>query len=167
MDKFKKYKDYKTILSVNALIWCKGKVLLLKRANDKSVDPGVYSGVGGKVEPHESFYDAILREVKEETGLDKFESIKLYSVTQHPYPPTGAEWVNLYFYINIKEQTKIQSSEDGEFHWINPKNVNKIPMVKDLQEYINILVNNPNAFIFGFFNNNKEGELISKTIKVI
>ena len=68
-DKFQKYKDYKTILSVNALIWSKGKVLLLKRAETKAVDPGVYSGIGGKVEPGESVYDALIREIEEETGI--------------------------------------------------------------------------------------------------
>jgi 8-oxo-dGTP pyrophosphatase MutT (NUDIX family) len=57
MSDLKKYTDYKTILSVNALIWCDGKVLLQKRADDKKVDPGVFSGIGGKVEPHESFYN--------------------------------------------------------------------------------------------------------------
>ncbi len=35
MDGFKKYTNYKTVLSVNALIYCKNKVLLLKRASDK------------------------------------------------------------------------------------------------------------------------------------
>lgn len=166
MDKLKKYKEYKTILSVGALIWCKGKVLLLKRADDKNVDPGVYSVVGGKVEPHESFYDAILREIKEETGLNKFESIRLYSVTQHPSPRAGAEWVNLYFHINIAEQIEVPSSEDGEFYWIDPSDVDRLPIVKDLQEYIKILAKNPKAFMFGFFDNNEEGQLISKTIKI-
>ena len=55
MNDFSKYTDYKTVLSVNALIFCDGKVLLLKRADDKKVDPGFYSGIVGKVEPHESF----------------------------------------------------------------------------------------------------------------
>ena len=167
MDKFKKYKDYKKILSVNALIWCKGKILLLKRADNKSVDPGVYSGVGGKVEPHESFYYALIREVKEETGLIKFDSIRLYSITQHPYPPTGAEWVNIYFNVTVPEQTKVPTTEDGQFDWIDPKDIDNIPMVRDLQEYVKILSKNPNAFILGFFDNDIEGKFISKTVKIL
>ncbi|KKQ83342.1 MAG: NUDIX hydrolase [Candidatus Woesebacteria bacterium GW2011_GWA1_38_8] len=103
MNSFDKYTSYKTILSVNALIWCNEKVLLLKRAGNKKVDPGVYSGVGGKVEPHESFYAALLREIEEETGLTEFETIRPYSVTQHPYPPSDSEWVNIYFIVNIKK----------------------------------------------------------------
>lgn len=56
MSDFDKYTNYKTVLSVNALIWCNSKVLMLKRADNKRVDPGLYAGIGGKVEPHESFF---------------------------------------------------------------------------------------------------------------
>ena len=167
MNSFDKYTSYKTILSVNALIWCNEKVLLLKRAGNKKVDPGVYSGVGGKVEPHESFYDALLREIEEETGLTEFETIRPYSVTQHPYPPSDSEWVNVYFIVNIKKQVEIKPTRDGTFHWIDPKDTFNLPMVSDLKEYIKIISENPHAFIFGFFDHDKEGNLTEKDIKVL
>lgn len=167
MGDYSKYTDYKTVLSVNALIWCDGKVLLLKRAKTKKVDPGVYSGIGGKVEPHESFYDALLREIEEETGLTEFESIRPFSVTQHPYPPSNAEWVNIYFNVNIKNQVNVPPTEDGNFDWIDPKEVNSLPMVEDLKEYIKILTENPKAFIFGFFDHDKSGKLTNKVVKVL
>src|SRR4030042_4610660 len=157
MTDLKKYTDYKTVLSVNVLIWCDGKILLLKRSNTKKVDPGVYSGVGGKVEPGENFYSAILREIKEETGIEKLESLKPFSVTQHPFPPQKAEWVNLYFIGKIKEQVKVESNEDGEYFWVDPKKVKNLPMVYDLKNYIEILNKNPNAFILGFFEHDKLG----------
>jgi len=167
MSDFSKYTDYKTVLTVNALIWYDSKVLMLKRADTKKVDPGLYGGIGGKVEPGESFYEALLREIKEETGLTDFKSIRPYSITQHPYPPTKAEWVNMYFYIEIAKEEKIKPAEDGEFYWIDPKNISTLPMPQDLKEYIKILQENPKAFILGFFDHDKEGKLIQKTIKVL
>ncbi len=167
MNDFNKYTDYKTILTVNALIWCNGKVLMLKRADNKKVDPGLYSGIGGKVEPHESFYDALIRQIEEETGITEFESIKPYSVTQHPYPPTDSEWVNIYFIVKIGKQVEVKPTEDGTFHWINPKEAEKLPMVQDLKDYIKILSQNPDAFIFGFFDHDKEGKLTEKVIKIL
>jgi 8-oxo-dGTP diphosphatase len=166
MNDFSRYTDYKTVLTVNALISCDGKILMLKRAENKNVDPGLYSGVGGKVEPHESFHDALIREIEEETGLNKFESIRPYSVTQHPYPPTDSEWVNIYFIVNIAKQIDIQPTEDGTFHWINPQDAEKLPMVQDLKDYIKILSKNPSAFIFGFFDHDQGGKLTKKDIKV-
>ena len=167
MSDFSKYTDYKTVLSVNALIWCEGRVLLLKRADDKKIDPGFYGGVGGKVEPHESFYDALTREIKEETGLTEFESIRLYSITQHPYPPTDSEWVNAYFIVNVAKQIKIKPTKDGTFHWVKPQDIDRFPMPIDTKEYIKILLKNPNAFILGFFDHDEEGKLIKITIQIL
>lgn len=166
-DKFQKYKDYKTILSVNALIWANGKVLLVKRAETKAVDPGVYSGIGGKVEPGESVYDSLVREIEEETGLKEFKSIKAYSVTQHPFPPTDCEWINIYFNVQIENMVEIPESSEGKFEWFDPQDVPALKMVKDLQEYISILAKNPNAFILGFFNNDKDGNPIDRDIKIL
>jgi len=167
MNDFQKYTDYKTVLSVNALIWCDGKVLMLKRADDKKVDPGLYAGIGGKVEPHESFYDALIREIEEESGITEFESIKPYSVTQHPYPPTDSEWVNIYFIVNIAKQVDVKPTEDGTFHWIDPKDIDPLPTPTDIKEYIKILSKHPDAFIFGFFDHDKEGKLIEKSIRIL
>jgi 8-oxo-dGTP pyrophosphatase MutT (NUDIX family) len=151
MSDLKKYIDYKTILSVNALIWSGSKVLLLKRAATKKVDPGVYSGIGGKVEPGEDFYSAILREIEEETGIKEVKDLKPYSITQHPFPPTDAEWVNLYFTCTIPEQINLPNTEDGQFHWIDPSGIDKLKIVEDLKRYIKILQHTPSAFIFGYF----------------
>lgn len=167
MNDLNKYTNYKTVLAVNAFIWCDGKVLLLERAKNKKVDPGLYSGIGGKVEPHESYYDALIREIKEETGITKIESIKPFSVTQHPFPPTDSEWVNIYFTVKIAKQIKIPASSEGIFHWIDPKNIDSLPMPTDIKEYLNILSKNPDVFIFGFFDHSKEGELIQKTLNVL
>ena len=167
MSDFSKYTNYKTILSVNALIWCDGKILFLKRANDKSVDPGLYAGIGGKVEPHESFYDALIREIEEETGLTEFESVKPYSVTQHPYPPTDSEWVNVYFIVKIAKQIDIKPTKDGTFHWIAPNDTKGLPMPEDIKSYIEILSKNPNAFMLGFFDHDNTGKLTKKDIKII
>ena len=167
MTDFSKYTNYKTVLSVNALIFSEGKLLLLKRSADKKVDPNLYAGIGGKVEPHEDFYSALLREIKEETGLTEFKSVKLYSVTQHPYPPTNCEWVNLYFLVTIEKQIEIPRSEDGEFFWIDPSETENLPMPQDLKKYIKIISENSNAMILGYFDHNKEGTTINEKLNIL
>jgi len=165
MTNFDLYTNYKTVLTVNALIFSEGKLLLLKRAADKKIDPNLYAGIGGKVEPHEDFYSALLREIEEETGLKEFESIRLYSVTQHPYPPTDSEWVNLYFIVNIKKQIPISPSDDGEFFWVDPKETDKLPMATDIKKYLQILYKNPKSFILGYFDHDEEGKIVAQKIK--
>ena len=168
MADLKKYREYRTILSINALICAEGKLLLLKRADNKEIDPGVYAGIGGKVEPGEDFYSALLREIKEETGLTEFKSIRPYSVTQHPYPPTKAEWVNLYFFVELEKQVLIPASKEGKFFWIDPKDIDSLPMATDTKDYIKILSKNPKAFILGFFDHDNSGERTNKVkIKIL
>ena len=161
------YTNYKTVLSVNALIFSEGKLLLLRRAADKKVDPNMYGGIGGKLEPHEDFYSALLREIEEETGITKLKSVKLYSVTQHPYPPTDSEWVNLYFIVTIEKQIKVPNSEDGEFFWIDPKKLKNLPMPEDIKEYLKILVSNPDTMILGYFDHDSNGKTTEVKINLV
>ena len=161
------YTNYKTVLSVNALIFSEGKLLLLKRAADKKVDPNLYAGIGGKVEPHEDFYSALLREIKEETGITEIKTVKLYSITQHPFPPSDCEWVNIYFLVTIEKQIEIPKTEDGEFFWVDPSETENLPMPRDIKKYIKIITENPNAIILGYFDHDKTGETIEEKIKII
>ena len=61
-----------------------GKYLMLYR-NKKKHDPngGKWIGIGGKVEAGESYEECMLREVKEETGLElsdwKYRGIRIRS----------------------------------------------------------------------------------------
>jgi 8-oxo-dGTP diphosphatase len=167
MSNFETYTNYKTILSVNVLIFSKGKLLLLKRAADKKIDPNLYAGIGGKVEPHEDYFSALFREVEEETGIKELKSIRLYSVTQNPYPPTDSEWVNLYFTASIDEPISIPKTSDGEFFWFDPKEAENLPMANDTHEYLQILNKNPKTFILGFFDHDNEGKLIEKKINIL
>lgn len=161
------YTNYKTVLSVNALIYSQGKLLLLKRAANKKVNPNEYSGVGGKVEPREDFLSALYREIEEETGLKEFTSVKLYSVTQHPFPPSDSEWVNLYFIVTIEKIIDIPASDEGEFFWVDPKDALDLPMTLDLKKYLKILDKDPNAFIFGFFDHNRQGTTTEEKITIL
>lgn len=47
-----------------------GNILIVKRHPKSRTDPGMWELPGGKVEPGEFFTDALVREIKEETGLD-------------------------------------------------------------------------------------------------
>lgn len=161
------YTNYKTVLTVNALIYSQGKLLLLKRAANKKMDPNLYAGIGGKVEPHEDFYSALLREIEEESGLKEFKSIKLYSVTQHPFPPTDSEWVNLYFIVTLEKQIPVPPSDEGEFFWVDLKKVEKLPMTPDTKKYIQILSKNPKAFILGYFDHDTEGKIVNEKLTIL
>ncbi|MFZ2887353.1 MAG: NUDIX domain-containing protein, partial [Minisyncoccia bacterium] len=47
-----------------------GRILLLKRRDDETVYPGYWAFPGGKVERNETISEALIKEVKEECGLE-------------------------------------------------------------------------------------------------
>ncbi len=60
-------------LAVRVLLYDdNGKILILKRSTDSKTNPGKWELPGGKVDQGESFDQALIREVFEETGLKIF-----------------------------------------------------------------------------------------------
>ncbi|MEK7088673.1 MAG: NUDIX hydrolase [Patescibacteria group bacterium] len=47
-----------------------GRILLLKRREDETVYPGFYTFPGGKIEGNDTIHETLIKEVKEECGLD-------------------------------------------------------------------------------------------------
>jgi len=61
--------NVKMIPTVSSVILVNGKILMLRRPDDASSFPGVWSLVAGKIEANERPEDAAVREISEETGL--------------------------------------------------------------------------------------------------
>ena len=60
-----------------------GRLLLIRRANDPG--SGQWSLPGGRVEPGESDETAVIRELREETGLDVIPGTLIGTVTRGPF----------------------------------------------------------------------------------
>lgn len=58
------------VVAVAALIFREGRVLAMRRSRAKDVGAGLWETVSGRVEPDEQPLDALLREVREESGLE-------------------------------------------------------------------------------------------------
>jgi 8-oxo-dGTP diphosphatase len=60
----------KLIVAVKGLILHQSKVLIVQRANDDEIGGGTWELVGGKIEFGEDLEVVLIREIKEEVGLD-------------------------------------------------------------------------------------------------
>jgi 8-oxo-dGTP diphosphatase len=86
----------KPVVGVGAVILDGDKILLEQRKNEPS--KGKWSVPGGLVELGESMEDAVIREVKEETGLDVYEPQLVDLVNYVSYGEKGAV---IYHYVII------------------------------------------------------------------
>lgn len=83
-------------------------VLVLK--NRPKWQAGLYNGVGGKVEPGELFDEAMIREFKEETGVE-FQEWDCFGKMKGP----GFE-LALYRAFNTKALEQVSTQTDEEIH---------------------------------------------------
>ena len=111
----------------------RGDELLLQNRIKK--DWRGYTLPGGHIEPGESFVDAVIREMKEETGLD-IKNPKLCGIKQFPTP--GGRYIVLLFKTE-EFSGELVSSEEGQMEWIHRNDLDKIDTVNDLKELLYVM----------------------------
>jgi 8-oxo-dGTP diphosphatase len=96
--------------------------LLLERL--KAPNAGMYTPVGGKIDPFETPDQAAIREVFEETGLTVNEVHFCGILTETS--PTNYNWVSYVFKAAIHWQPAPACNE-GTLHWVHETHVANIP----------------------------------------
>ena len=118
-------------LAVLCLIKDGDRVLLQNRVKK---DWQGYTLPGGHVERGESFVDAVVREMKEETGLT-IEKPRMVGIKQ--FPIDGGRYIVLLFEAT-QFTGEVVSSEEGEMTWIDRAELANISAVDDLQELLKV-----------------------------
>ncbi len=90
---------------------------------------------GGHVEPGESFTRAVIREIKEETGLT-IESPRLCGTKQFQ-TDAGARYIVL-FYKTDRFSGKLTDSEEGRVFWINRDEIGNYQTVSDFESMLKV-----------------------------
>lgn len=107
-----------------------GKYLLVKRTDTRSMHPGKWEFPGGGVENGETPEDAVLRELKEETGLDG-------EIVEHGMPgEVSTEYGTLKIYpFLVESEGSIElSREHSEYKWIELEELEEYDTVPGLEK---------------------------------
>ncbi len=91
---------------------------------------------GGHVEPGESFVDAVIREVYEETGLAIEEPV--LCGTKQFQTKDGARYV-VFFYKTNRFSGMLHSSPEGEMRWIPRKDLGKYRLAPDFEAMVQVM----------------------------
>lgn len=127
-------------LTVLCLIHKNDKYLLQDRVKK---DWKGYTLPGGHIEKGESIVDAVVREMKEETGLTVYNP-KLCGVKQ--FPLDDGRYI-VFLFCADEFSGQVISSEEGTMHWVNKDDLSNVNTVEDFQELLRVMLDeNLNEF---------------------
>ena len=125
-------------VSVNCIIVKNNKLLLVQQNRPKEVD-GKWSIPGGKVDEGETFKEAVIREIKEETGLDVI-SLEYLNIKQAKPHHT----IKHIFKVETKGEVSFPEDELMNAKWFSLDEIKKMkdklrkPWVLEIiEEYFN------------------------------
>ncbi|MFP5296058.1 MAG: (deoxy)nucleoside triphosphate pyrophosphohydrolase [Alphaproteobacteria bacterium] len=116
----------KTVLVVAvALVDADGRVLIAQRPEGKQL-AGLWEFPGGKVEPGERPEAALIRELKEELGIDVKEAcLAPFVFTSHAYESFH---LLMPLYLCRRWSGTVQAREHAALKWVRPNRLRDYPM---------------------------------------
>ncbi|GCD13142.1 8-oxo-dGTP diphosphatase [Clostridium tagluense] len=140
----------KSIVTVLCMVYNGNKILLQDRVKKD------WRGItfpGGHVEKEESFVQAVIREIYEETGLTIREP-KLCGVKQFE-TDEDERYIVLLFKTDKFEGTLI-SSDEGEMRWIDRDSLNDYTLVNDFMDLLKVF--DSDCYSEFIYERNKSGD---------
>ena len=120
-------------LTVVCLIHNEDSFLLQDRVKE---DWKGYALPGGHIEPGESIVDAVVREMKEETGL-MIKSPRLCGIKQ--FPIEGGRYI-VFLFETDQFEGKIVDSDEGKIYWVKKSELSNVNLVDDFDELIEVML---------------------------
>jgi len=126
----------KLFVAVKAFIIKDNKILILRESQNYSdgTNKGKFDLAGGRIIPGQRFDESLIREVKEETGLN-IQIRKPFFINEWRPIVRGESWhiIGIFFEC-LAESDKVKLSKDHDMYlWINPHNYNNYNIIENLK----------------------------------
>jgi 8-oxo-dGTP diphosphatase len=125
------------VVAVGAIVLDRGAILLVRRERDPS--RGLWSLPGGRVERGESLREAVIREVREETGID-VEVEGLVGVAERIVRDDEGDVAHHFVildYLATPRSTALRAGGDAsEARWVPVGELAELPLTPGLLEFL-------------------------------
>lgn len=109
-----------------------GYFVLLHRPIQKS-QGGKWGVPAGKIDGGETELQAMVREMKEETGLEiQTESLKFFTKLFVRYPDYDFGYTMFLLVADVRPEIVLSSIEHHDYRWVTPTEALEMPLVDDL-----------------------------------
>jgi len=124
------------ILTNMCMVYDGERILVQDRRNPDW--PGI-TFPGGHIEPGESFVDSVIREVREETGLE-IENPRLCGVKQFTQRDGRYRYI-VFFFKTGTFSGELRSSDEGKVFWIEKRHLKKYTLANGFDRMFEIFDN--------------------------
>lgn len=125
----------KQFIATKALIEFEGRVLVIRESSEyeDGTNANKFDVVGGRLEVGEKFYEALVREAKEEAGLD-IEVGDPFFVSEWRPNVKGEDWqiVGIFFKCQTLSNQVSLSKDHDKYLWIDPKEYKEVGVIENL-----------------------------------
>ncbi len=128
--------ENKIVIAVKGIVLYNNKALIIKRDSSDEVGAGTWEFAGGKIEFGEDLEHALIREVKEEAGIDIVVEKLLYAAT-FKSDPTRQVVILTYKCQAMDDKVKL-SEEHSAYAWASKEKLREVlfpAIVKDMDRY--------------------------------
>ncbi len=124
------------------------RILMVHRISRKSDDQfGKYNGLGGRVESNEDIATAMMREIREESGLECKKMSLRGTVNWTGFGPKGEDWLGFIFLIEETEGEALMQNEEGPLEWVELSRLPSLPMWEGDRYFLPLVFDdNPRPF---------------------
>ena len=123
---------------LGGVVMKEGKVLILQRHKNEDIYPNMWELPSGKREPFELSENSLIREVREETGLD-VKIVIPFSVFDYQIekPDEIRDSTQINFLVTlVNNQVVVLSEEHQEFAWITREEIDKYDITEATKNVI-------------------------------
>ncbi len=129
----------KLFVGAKGIVYKNGKVLLVRESSvyEDGAEEGKWDMVGGRIESGEYVRDGLVREIKEESGLDVSPG-ELVDVFDG-FPEIKGEKchvVRMYFLCEVATDEVTLSTDHDAYEWVDPENVGDKILMNDITEML-------------------------------
>ena len=126
------------VILTNMCMICDGENILVQdRLNPNW--PGI-TFPGGHVEPEESFVRSVIREVKEETGLD-ITNVQLCGIKQFTHRNGDYRYIVLFYKTSVFSG-ELRASDEGRVFWVRRSELDRYTLAEGFAEMLEVFKRN-------------------------
>jgi 8-oxo-dGTP diphosphatase len=136
----------KQFIAARAVIVDNGKVMLIKEASnyEGGTNHGKYDFPGGKIKVGEDIFSALIRETKEEAGVDILVQAPFFVTEWNPViNGERIQIIGVFFKSKLAYHGEVRLGPDhDEYKWVDKSNYDSLPLIeatrKALEEYYSL-----------------------------